>query len=473
MIKYHFIVLLVCAGVIVSDEQSVWAQDAVTGILESCEQLAREGPVGSGTLGLGVSTTICNQGDLNIAVNPLPAIDHPVMWGNMYRLETVSGSTRFEQIGQSWIKHSWSSGNTNECGLGCPSNNIFNEVLPLCSDTYAAAQFDACGLGSQTEGLMGPRSAIHPFTGNILFTGPDLGPGGGCDINFPSANHIGHNHSFDQHGFQGEADIMHRLQVPDVDVDATLHASARFFQEGGYITGEEFLLGNGNQHNNVSHREVAVVQDDIRGPGWHLFPNVSNTFEMSPAIDAWTGANQTILDPAPLADGRGILSYEATDLGGGQWHYEYAIFNQFNDASFGSFGVPIPPGVTVSNIGFHAPLNHAPVANADNYDNVPWTVVVSGGSINWSTIDFSSDPMANAIRWGTMYNFRFDANATPQQLLVSIGLFKLAETLNVASLGPQGLVQIPATSTWGIAVLALAIISVGVLVLRRRAPAII
>ena len=132
---------------------AVLGPDVVTGILESCRQLAREGPVGSGTLGLGVSTTACNHGDLGIPLQRLPAIDHPAMWGNMYRLETVSGSTRFEQIGQSWIKHSFGTSNTNECELGCPSPTPFSEITPLCSDTYLARQFDACG-GGFTEGGM-------------------------------------------------------------------------------------------------------------------------------------------------------------------------------------------------------------------------------------------------------------------------------------------------------------------------------
>ena len=474
MRKRCFLVLPIYAVVAASGEQAVLAQvgpDVVTGILERCEQLAREGPVGSGTLGLGVWTTSCNHGDLGIPLHPLPAIDHPAMWGNLYRLETVNGSTRLEQIGQSWIKHSFGTSNSNECELGCPSAQPFDEITPLCSDTYAAIQFDACGFGG-SRGLMAPRSVIHPYTGVFRFAGPALGSGGGCSINFPSANHIDHNHSIDQNGRQDETDIMHRIQVPEVDIDATLHVEARFFQEGGYITGGEFLLGNGNQHDNVSHREVAVLEDSKRGPGWYLFPNISDTFERSPALDAWTDASQTIIEPEPLADGRGILGYAATDLGGGQWHYEYALFNQFNDASFGSFGVPIPTGVTVSNIGFHAPLNHAPVANADNYDNEPWTAVVSGGSITWSTDDFSSDPMANAIRWGTMYNFRFDADAPPQERLATIGLFKVTGTLNVVSIGPEGtLPLVPAVSMRGIVVLAVAVIAAGLLVLRRRTTA--
>lgn len=414
--------------------------DVITGILFGARQLAREGAVGSGTLGIGVSTTSCNHGDMGITLHRLPEIDHPAMWGNMYRLETVDGSQCLEQIGQSWFKHSFGTSNSNECNLGCPNPSPFDQITPLCSDTYGASQFDACGLGGATEGLMGPRSAVHPYTGVFRFSGPELGSGGGCPINFPAANHINHNHEI-VFGRQGPNDIQHRLQVPDVDIDPILHPGARYFQEGGYITGSEFLSGNGNQNNNVSHREIGVVDHPNNGAGWHLFPNLSSTFEASPAIDAWPGASQTIIEPAPLADGRGIMAYQVTDLGGGTWHYEYAIFNQFNDASFGSFSVPIPAGVTVSNIGFHAPLNHAPAADADNYDNEPWVSSVTGGSITWTTDDFSIDPMANAIRWGTTYNFRFDADTPPQGVFATVELFKRTGSVRAATLGPQAVGQ--------------------------------
>lgn len=433
----HWYCLSVIALYVVTASSPLWGQvgpDVVTGLLIGAQQLAREGSVGSGTIGLGIWTTSCNYGDMTIPIDPLPETNHPGMWGNMYRLETVDGSTRLEQIGQSWLKHSFGSNNFDECNQGC-QGGFFNEVAPLCSDSYASIQFDACGLGGSTEGLMGPRSSIHPYTGSIP-GGGNMGSGGGCPINFPSTNHLNHNHQI-VFGRQGPNDIQHRLQVRDVDIDPILHPGARYFQEGGYITSSEFLSGNGNQNNNVSHREIVIVDDTGSGPGWHFFPNISGTFAELPAIEAWPGASHTIIEPAPLADGRGQMAYQVTNLGGGMWHYEYAIFNQFNDASFGSFSVPIPAGVTVSNIGFHAPLNHAPAADADNYDNEPWVSSVTGGLITWTTDDFSIDPMANAIRWGTTYNFRFDADTPPQGVYSTVELFKRSGSVSVATLGPQ------------------------------------
>ncbi|RME40612.1 MAG: hypothetical protein D6788_02960 [Planctomycetota bacterium] len=427
-------VVFVMCGVSVDPARAQVGPDVITGHLYGLEQLAREGPIGSGTVGLGVWTTMCNKGDADIHIEPLPAIDHPVMLGNLYRLSTVNGATRFEQIGQSWIKHSFGSSNDNECGFGCGGGPL-NRVPPGCSDTYAAIQFDPCGLG--TEGLMAPRSAIHPYTG-ALPPGPELGPGGGCPRNFPSANHIGHHHQFDASGIFVTG-ISHRLQVQDVDLMPGLNPGARYFMEGQYIAGIEFREGNGNQFNNVAHREVEVVGPDM--DGLFTFNNLSDTFSESPAVDAWTTAQQTILEPAPLADGRGILAYEATPIGGGLWHYEYALYNMNNDASFGSLSIPIPSGVTVSNIGFHAPLNHAPEANADNYDNEPWMATLSGGTLTWTTDPFDVDPLANAVRFATLYNFRFDADAPPKSVFATVGLFKISGSIQAATVGPRSLLN--------------------------------
>src|SRR5207248_4016980 len=46
---------------------------------------------------------------------------------------------------------------------------------------------------------------------------------------------------------------------------------------------------------------------------------------------------------------------------------------------------------------------------------------------------------ANAIRWGTMYNFRFDANSPPQADNATVGFFKTGSPITVAIQVPSGL----------------------------------
>jgi hypothetical protein len=44
--------------------------------------------------------------------------------------------------------------------------------------------------------------------------------------------------------------------------------------------------------------------------------------------------------------------------------------------------------------------------------------------LSWSTATFQQNPNANALRWGTLYNFRFDANQPPGTAAAKIGLFR-------------------------------------------------
>ena len=112
-----------------------------------------------------------------------------------------------------------------------------------------------------------------------------------------------------------------------------------------------------------------------------------------------------------MADGLFVTAAKATDLGGGLWRYEYAVQNLNSHRSAGSFSVPLPFGANVSNIGFH----DVTYRNGDGVGNVDqtgtdWSGVVLAGTITWAAQTPVQNPNANAIRWGTTYNFRFDAN---------------------------------------------------------------
>src|SRR5262245_10827545 len=64
----------------------------------------------SGTLeALSIGTTSCNVGSQNIQWNACGSLTHPVIGGSLYRFNTVGGSTRFEQLGQSWLKNAFTA----------------------------------------------------------------------------------------------------------------------------------------------------------------------------------------------------------------------------------------------------------------------------------------------------------------------------------------------------------------------------
>jgi hypothetical protein len=90
----------------------------------------------------------------------------------------------------------------------------------------------------------------------------------------------------------------------------------------------------------------------------------------------------------------------------------------------------VDPAADVTNIGFHGVFAHSgePYPNtALNPTN--WTGTRSGGTVTWACAPYEAATLgnsSNAIRWGTLYNFRFDSNTAPQDAPVTIGLFKPA-----------------------------------------------
>jgi len=105
--------------------------------------------------------------------------------------------------------------------------------------------------------------------------------------------------------------------------------------------------------------------------------------------------------------------------------------------------VTLGAGVNISNVGFHAPPKHPAWANdgtfnSQGYSNTPWTVTQAGGSITWNTETFAQNQNANAIRWGTMYNFRFDADQPPQNANATVEFFKTGSPMAVAIQAPAG-----------------------------------
>ena len=92
--------------------------DVIVGDLPSVEEPSG-GTVGS-FVGLGVGTTSCNAGVVDLDWFQLPSNDHPAIPQNMYRMSGGADNTeRFEQIGQSWCKHAFTALTQNVCNFGC------------------------------------------------------------------------------------------------------------------------------------------------------------------------------------------------------------------------------------------------------------------------------------------------------------------------------------------------------------------
>ena len=100
-------------------------------------------------------------------------------------------------------------------------------------------------------------------------------------------------------------------------------------------------------------------------------------------------------------------------------------------------------GVNFSNIGFHAPPQQPAGHTMARWETLA-TAAHRGmltrltGSITWSTETFATNQNANAIRWGTLYNFRFDADQPPQTANATVGFFKTGSPMTVAIQVPGG-----------------------------------
>ncbi len=384
--------------------------DVIVGELPNLQQLGSAGT----QVGLAVATTSCNNGDQPLDWLQLPNTDHPVIPQNLYRMSGgIDNTERFEQVGQSWLKHAFFALEDDACSFGCNTDRCAtgSHLCPECSDPYSA------NLNGGQNGI-GSRAWVNPFTGA-----------------FPSnANdHSGHAHNGTSHRILAEVD----------DLNTTLNQGANYFVEAQYVTPHEYAWcqahpGECNMFNNASYRKYIV-----NGTTNFSFSPDGPTARMQPAIMAWTGATADRIEPDPGNDGIWFMGYKVTNLSAGVWHYEYAVYNQNLDRAIQSFSVPLGPGINVSNIGFHAPPQHPAFAHDGTtgdagFSSTPWTPTQTANSLTWETETFAQNPNANAIRWGTLYNFRFDADQPPQAANATIGFFKTGSPVAIGIQGPAG-----------------------------------
>src|SRR5204863_4657982 len=230
--------------------------DVIVGDLPSMAQFGAS--VGT-QVGLAVGTTSCNNGTVPLDWFALGNTDHPVIPQNFYRMSAgPNNDERFEQVGQSWLKHAFTALEGDACGFGCNTSGCSTGIhlCPGCSDHYGA------GLNTYQTGL-GSRAWVNPFTGV-----------------FPSSanNHSGHTHT----------GVSHRVLAEMSDLDTTQNPGATYYAEAQYVTPHEYVWcqshpGQCNMYNNASYRRFTVS-----GTTNFTFSPVGSTVRMTPAINVWT-----------------------------------------------------------------------------------------------------------------------------------------------------------------------------------------
>jgi hypothetical protein len=373
----------------------------------------------NGISAYAIGTECCNHGDLPV-IWIAGGTQHPLIAQNMYRLK----DGRFEQIGQSFLKNAFQS--LNSPCTNCVQPPMGGAQLGVgCSDVYGAGY-------NGGQGNLSPRSSCNPTTG--VFTWPPP----------PAPTNV----------------IGQRLQVFTSDVDPALNPGALYFGEGHFVTADDAQWTHKgapgtNGLNNASYQRLQFTST-TEAP-----TIVGARRPMIAAIHAWreadAGVSVSAADYVDTSMGEpGIVARfwvagKASMNPDGSWHYEYAVQNLNADRAGGGFIVPVTsPGVRVRNIGFHGVFAHSgePYPNtATNPDN--WPGAQSAGAVRWATPEAYAPPSgnnANALRWGTLYNFRFDCNAAPVTGSVTVNLFKpgAIPSVEAASIPVPGAPRCPA-----------------------------
>jgi hypothetical protein len=386
--------------------------DVIVGDIESVDEFGNT----QTQVGLAVGTDSCNNGDQPVDWFQLPNTDHPVVPQNLYRMSgAADNNERFEQIGHSWMKHTFFALEDRVCGTCNTSNcQTGTHLCPGCSDPYTSSLN-----GDQNQ--IGSRAWVNPFTGSFAANADD---------------HTGHNHD----------GVSHRIRVDITDLNTAMNPGASYFAEAAYISPHEYTWCQShtdqcNMYNNVSYRQFSV--SGVTPP--FSFSSVAPTVRMQPAIMAWVPAGAVVnqIQSDPGNDGIWFMGYKVSTPTPGVWHYEYALYNMNLDRSIQSFSVPLGLRVNISNTDFHAPPQEPGWANDGTFNNqgyssTPWTVTQAVDSISWNCETIDQNPNANAIRFGTLYNFRFDADQPPGDANATVGFFKTGSPMMVAIQAPGG-----------------------------------
>ncbi|MBX3356838.1 MAG: hypothetical protein KF745_00265 [Phycisphaeraceae bacterium] len=324
---------------------------------------------------------------------------------NLYRIK----DGRFEQLGQSWLKHGFTALTGSVCCTCTGGGGSY--LSPSCSDPYTAGR-------NATQSNLGPKWPVnansgfypYPFTSSSAtygYTAPPSAP----------------------------ATIGRRLQVATADVAPASNPGAIYYCDTHYVTQDDALAGNGL--NNLSARKI----NNASAPGSLSF--IGATIRQKAAIQVWKDNEDPSVvlqavdypetnypNPTPGATltatvtARFWVAAKVTNLGGGVTRYSYSVMNVNSDRSGGSLTVPVGCGVDVSNLYF----NDVDYHSGEVWDNTDWGVTQTAGGIEWKSPKvYSADPYTNALRWSTTYTFSFDTTATATTTgTLTLGLFKPA-----------------------------------------------
>ena len=333
----------------------------------------------------------------NAVQGPYPSADqHPYLIWNLYRIDASGAIT---QIGRSGVKHAWLTINV---GAGCESCNGGHVLGRSCSDTYGTGNND-----NQSD--LGPRREIIPATGQW----------GRCrsiyDTNCDGAQNVVSNGNYDQ-----------RMRVRESAVDAAANPGATWLFESWYVVRDDININNTMATRPFSSTWIGSL--------WQV--TNSNPYQLGSAVARWVAAAPpgmvARIDALDVAEGHAQVGLRVTDLGGGNFRYEYAFMNLdfaravtagsepnlevVRNNGFDGFVLPLAPGAVAQQIV---------VSDGDADTANDWAVTQGNGSF---AVRAPQD--AASLNWGAMLRIGFTVASPP---VVSIATLEITEPGNPVS----------------------------------------
>lgn len=362
------LLLCVLAAGLAAQSNTVVGLDGRLEILDNITYWGRRGAAyPGGEVGLSMRNTMCNPGSVSIPWYAQMQENHPKFG---FLITRLSGD-RMEQISdRSYCKHAFTSASgAGACG---PCNGIGgNQMGVTCSDTYTASH-------NAGRGNLGPADEINPWLGTWNHVGsyfdrgdPDVGAPGNTDGAQSGIN-------------VGSDPVKNRVTVKEADL---LTPGASYFYGIQLIHEGEALA---NRWDNIKSRGF---QPSWTGSTWQV-ANTGVGEAFGSILQHWPGATVNS-NSNGTDDGRFFVAVKVTAIGGGQYHYEYAVHNVDNSRAGATFRVPIDPTGTASNFTFR---------DIDGNALNNWTSARVGNEIVFTA------PAGNALEWNTIYNFGFDCD---------------------------------------------------------------
>ena len=360
------------AGSLLAQANTVPGLDGRLDLVDNLDYYGRRGAAyPNGEAGMAMLNEMCNPGTVVIPWQAAMQPNHPKFGFLIVR----ESNGRMEQISdRSYCKHAFTSTNySGPCGT-CQNPGTGSVMGIHCADTY--------GSGNNADrNWLGPADEIDPWLGTWNPIGSYFDQG---DPNVGAPNN---SDGVRSPSYNGPDDVKNRVTVKETDL---ITPGANYFYGIHLLHQGEALANRGD---NLASRGFTPSWN---GSSWS-FGNNSVGMVWGSILQHWQGAT---LDSGSNGndDGRFFVACKVTPLGGGQFHYEYAVHNVDNSRGGATFRVPVDPAAVVANYSFR---------DIDNNALNNWIGARQGNEVVFTA------PVSNPLNWNTIYNFGFDCNIAP------------------------------------------------------------